>query len=145
MNKFAIIVFSGAITIALGASAQQLPQQPTHHGQHLNPAGHVIKNPYPMPAARYEITVSKSLQALRAMHPMGPITQGDINKALLLVRDCAMRVEADGIVTMGEMRMCNNMFADLKRQVSTQAMANSTTSDWERWAAQNGRTPPHHN
>ena len=137
----ASLVFAGTFVIVPGASAQQhnattnTTQQP-HTSLRAAENAAPPRNPFPIPAARYHLIISKRLQVLRAMHPVGPITQGDINKAILLMSDCASNVEADGIVTQAEMQHCNAVITALKRERTREVMATSTPEDWVRWERQ---------
>jgi hypothetical protein len=130
----AVAAFGLAFTLVdSGASAQQ--HQTTQTTQ-ATPAPHF----FPMPAATYEVVISKALEKMRAVKPVGPMTQGDLNKVILLLRECASRAEADGIVTAAEMNGCNAQIRYYKQERMVEVMANSGPSEWQRWSSQVAQT-----
>ncbi len=134
-----VLAFTVTCVVVPNASAQQRNTMTTTNGNHTTttpPNPNAVKLPYPVSAARYEQFVSARLTMLRNARPIGPLSQGDINKVILLVRDCAMRVEADGVVTHNEMRQCNAIINTFTKERVREIKASSTAEDWARWAAQ---------
>lgn len=130
----AITAFGLALTLVDGgASAQQRLTMP---GPAAHKPTHTVVNSFPMPAAQYELIVSKALEKMRGVHPVGPVTQGDLNKVILLFRDCASHVEADGYVTIAESNRCTQVVRAYKQERMVEVMANSGPSDWQRWSGQ---------
>lgn len=89
-----------------------------------------------MTAARYEQVVSKTLDRLRAMPPIGPVSRGDINALILRIRDCSSAIEADGWVTQAEASRCNAMIMGIIRQRRHEIMLSSTPEQWAQWGQQ---------
>lgn len=142
MKKLLGVLLAGVVLTSVdGASAQQKwtipgPQNTHAHTQHAQVH-------FPIPASVYELKISKALEKLRASRPVGPITQGDLNKVILLLRECASRVEADGYVTVAEMTSCNHVVYQYKQERLVEVMATSDSSDWQRWSSQTNH-PQHH-
>ena len=144
MKKLLGVLLSGVVlTFVSGASAQQKWTIPGPQNTHAHTQQHAQVH-FPIPAAVYEAKISKALEKLRTARPIGPITQGDVNKVILLIRECASRVEADGYVTAAEMTSCNNVVARYKQTRAVEVMATTDSSDWARWAAQSQHTAQHH-
>jgi hypothetical protein len=138
MRRFLAFAFAFTV-VASSASAQNqlITGSPGQRHAQVTPP-QPIRNPFPMPAARYEATVSKVLEKLRHLRPTGPVTQSDINKAILLFRDCSSNIEADGYVTMGEMKHCNQVLINFKRERQHEIMMSSSPDEWGQWARQSG-------
>jgi len=126
------------------ASAQQqtqgvrrmTPEQRAHMVQ--------LAHQFPMSADTYERTiVQKILTKARTMRPVGPVTQGDINGGILLVRDCASRVEADGIVTHAEFVYCGQVVANYQHEKLNEIIATSSPDQWKQWMQQSAATNRH--
>ena len=142
MKKLLGVLAAGALlTQVNGASAQQkwtIPGPQTHQQAH----NHVH---FPVSAAVYEVHISKALEKLRASRPIGPITQGDLNHTILILRECASRVEADGIVTVAEMNSCNHAVYSYKQGRLIEVMATTDSADWQRWSGQTQHSQHHQN
>jgi hypothetical protein len=127
-----------AMLLVVPAAAQQQQQQSTiqSHSATPNPTvnGRVIPR-FPMTSAQYEHNVGKLLDVLHKAKPTGPITSGDLNKAILIVRDCASNAEADGVVTQKEAQFCRAQLTQFKRERLREVMATSTPEQWARWRA----------
>lgn len=119
------------VAAAPTASAQQHVQQ--QHTQ-ANPQVARLAH-YPMPAATYHVHVDQLLGILRKAKPIGPITKADYDKAILMLKDCSSRAEADGVVTKAESKYCHAQLTQFKRDKLREIMANSTPQDWARWKA----------
>jgi hypothetical protein len=97
---------------AVDASAQQRPQPlPTNTGNTSTTGGDPLHKPlpplhYPAPASTYQAYVNFYAALLRQAGTKFNVAPGDIDKAMLLLKDCAARVQADGYVTLAEARYC---------------------------------------
>ncbi len=87
---------------------------------------------FPAPAATYDLYVQYWLQLIRTAGQRYHVGPGETDKVVLLVKDCAMRVEADGYVTQGEARDCRVMAMTKMHEIATpyivQAAAGKLTS-----------------
>jgi len=126
----AALVAAGLLVASPIASAQQQQQQ---HAQQHHPNANIVR--FPMPAASYHLRIDRMLTMLRKARPVGPVSQGDLNKAILIIKDCAMRAEADGIVTQAEATGCRAQLTEFKRERFREIMATSSPADWARWKA----------
>jgi hypothetical protein len=99
---------------------------------------------FPMTADAYEKIVQRVLKRVRAMRPIGPVTSGDINKGVLLFRDCTSRVESDGVVTFAEMHYCNEVIRTFQREKLHEIMMSSTPDEWKQWMQQSAAANGHH-
>ena len=98
-------------TASVSATAQQRPQPinpsdssaATTHHHNLTPLR------FPATAARYEQYVTFMMDTIRKLVGKGGVTQGDVNKFVLAVKDCASNAEADGVVTEWESRRCGDV------------------------------------
>jgi hypothetical protein len=104
MNRFAAILGVGAVVLGVSAASAQIAPQP------LPPVPDGIMNmTFPAPAARYEKFVQYFLTIIRQAPTRFHITQGDTDLLVLVVKDCAARVEADGWVTKHESKYCEKI------------------------------------
>ena len=129
MNRLAIWLVAAIGLCPTSGSAQQ--QQPQQHRAAQQHAKHVV-----MTAQQYEMVVQKGLSIMRAMRPVGPITQADINGGILLARDCATTVEADGVVTPAEYRYCSNLVGNYMNDKFHDVMLSGTPDQLAQWARQ---------
>jgi hypothetical protein len=100
------------ILVAISANAQQQPQplpQQTDATE-AAPKGPPVFHTFPVTAARYHTWLNWILSYAQKANGKGPVTQGDVNKINLRMRDCATRVEADGYVTQSEYESCIHVF-----------------------------------
>lgn len=128
------------------ASAQQQTQ--TTQVRHMTPEQRArlvqLSHQFPMSADTYERTmVQKALAKARTMRPIGPVTQGDINGGILLMRDCAARIEADGIVTHAEFAYCGQMLANYQHEKLNEIIATSSPDQWKQWMHQSAAANRH--
>ena len=91
---------------------------------------------YPMSTAAYDVYVQRALARMRALRPVGPVTQADINLGVLLYRDCTSTIEADGVVTEGEHNYCAKVLQDFMTQKMHEIMLSSTPDQWRQWMQQ---------
>lgn len=127
------VVVALASTLVPGVvAAQQRPQTPATQPAQAHPP----PPPFPMSAARYEASITKTLTHFRTMQPVGPITRGDLNVLVLRLRECATVVEADGWVTRREALSCNGVMRAYISQRRREIMLSSGPDQWKRWAQQ---------
>ena len=114
------------IGVATQANAQQRPQpvptpQPAPTDGTTTAAGrhHYPPLRFPATAARYEIYVHFLLDTIRKAAGHRGITQGDVNKAVLTLKDCTSKIEADGYVTQNENQYCMNVFSSTLHELAT--------------------------
>jgi hypothetical protein len=129
-------------TVALVAGVLFLSLLPDAHAQQTQPPHRVPG--FPMRATEFETTVQLVLTRLRSLRPVGPVTTGDINKGILLYRDCTARIEADGVVTFAEMNYCNDVLRNFEREKMREIMMSSTPDEWAKWSQQFATANPHH-
>ena len=125
-----------ATAIAVFTTSNGVAQQQRANAQQQHAHLRAMAHPGPMSAAAYEVKVQKGLNMLRAMRPFGPVTQSDINQAILLGRDCASTVEADGVVTDAEFKYCDKVMNDFYRQKLHELLVSSSPDEWKAWAQQ---------
>jgi len=63
---------------------------------------------YPTSPTQYEKVVQWELQIVRTLPQRFHLSQGETDAILLHLKDCASRVEMDGVVTLSEFQYCNN-------------------------------------
>lgn len=63
---------------------------------------------YPTSAAQYEKVVQWELQIVRSLPQRFHLSQGETDAIILHLKDCASRIEGDGVVTLSESQYCNN-------------------------------------
>ncbi len=107
------LLAAALLTASVSATAQQRPQpinpsdasssSATGHHHNLTPLR------FPATAARYEQYITFMLDTIRKLVGKGGVTQGDVNKFVLAVKDCASNAEADGVVTEWESRHCGEV------------------------------------
>jgi len=145
MKKLLGVLVAGILLTQVdGASAQQKWTIPGPQNTHAHQQGHAQVH-FPISAAIYEVHISRALEKLRAARPIGPITQGDLNHTILILRECASRVEADGVVTVAEMNSCNHAVYAYKQGRLIEVMATTDSSDWQRWSGQTQHSTHHQN
>jgi hypothetical protein len=106
------LLLAGIVFVALSADAQQAPQplpqpQPLPNAtgqQHQAPILH-----FPITAARYHTYIGGVLSNFQRLVGSHGVTQGDLNKVSLRVKDCASTAEADGWVTANEFQHCSDV------------------------------------
>ena len=97
----AILVGAAMICGASVASAQHMPLPP--------PPPEFKSMRFPAPAAKYEKVVQWYLGLIRQIPSRFHATQADTDVVILVLKDCASRVESDGIVTEGESKYCERV------------------------------------
>lgn len=95
------LVLSGSQAEAQQQAPQPVPEQTA-----------VAITSWPTTAARYHVYVTWMIKEMSKLLgvPQAHVTQGDINKVALRVKDCEASVAADGIVTRNEFRMCERVW-----------------------------------
>ena len=99
-------------TASVSATAQQRPQPINPSDSSASASGHhhnLTPLRFPATAARYDQYIAFMLDTIRKLVGKGGVTQGDVNKFVLAVKDCASNVEADGVVTEWESRRCGDV------------------------------------
>lgn len=104
MKRGVLFAATAAIAIALTgvASAQQaqpLPPLPENLG----------KLKFPMPAAQYDKIAQWVYTIIRQAPSRFHATQADADAVLLVAKECATQVEADGWVTKQESKYCERI------------------------------------
>jgi hypothetical protein len=64
---------------------------------------------FPAPASQYDKYVQYYMTLLRSLPSRMGVKQGDVDVVILLLKDCASRIEADGIVTQAESKYCETI------------------------------------
>lgn len=115
-----------ATTLMIGgsASAQQRPSPlPTGNGNSaLKPENKLPPLRFPTTAATYEQYVQYWLKLVRTATTKYRVSQGDANKVVLHLKDCASRVEADGYVTRAEANYCRTTTMSMVHEIATPYM-----------------------
>ncbi len=110
----------GGVALVLGvnvANAQQRPNMP------LPPPPKELKTlRFPAPAAKYDQVVQWYLGLIRQFPVRFHAAQADTDLLVLLVKDCASRIEADGIVTQGEHKYCERTILAKAHELMTPYM-----------------------
>ena len=105
MKKHTAIL--GAIALVLGvgvASAQE------HHFAPLpKPPDGAKQVRFPAPAAQYDKYIQWFVTLLRTLPARYNVPQSEGDVVIVLLKDCASRIEADGIVTKDESKYCENI------------------------------------
>jgi len=125
--KRGLLIAALLVGIAAQANAQQRPQPinptPAPDGTATTGGGgtnhHYPPLKFPATAARYEIYVHFLLDTIRKAAGHRGITQGDVNKAVLTLKDCTSKIEADGYVTQGENQYCMGVFSSTMHELAT--------------------------
>jgi hypothetical protein len=132
MMKYLGLLAAVALSVSMvgTAAAQQMPQPLPTNGtggtHHVTVHQDISPLRFPATAARYEVFVSFMLDGIRKMSTSrGVVTQGDINKMVLQLKECAARVEANGTVTSAENASCIGILRTSLREIrnSPQALA----------------------
>ena len=132
----ASLALGAAFTLAPSASAQQATsnlQRQMDAARKQQAQSHAAVHAFPIPASYYHAKMAKALERLRTMTLRGPITAADVNKAILRMKECEAAVTADGVVTAAEMRYCNNVMTQMRREKVHEIMATTGPDDWARW------------
>jgi len=104
MKKIGILA-AAALVLGVGiASAQMRPP----HVPLPKPPDNLKSMHFPASSAQYEKIVQWYLALIRSFPTRFRITQGDTDTIILHLKDCAGRIESDGIVTKSEADYCNN-------------------------------------
>ena len=74
---------------------------------------------FPATAARYDVYASFMVDLIRKQAGHGPITQGDVNKAVLAMKDCTSKIEAKGYVTQADATACNQVLSRTLHEIAT--------------------------
>ncbi len=102
MKRIAILT-AAALAFGVGvASAQQHIPLP-------KPPNDIKMIRYPAPSAQYDKLVQYYLTLVRSLPMRFHVSQADTDIVVLMLKDCAGRVEADGIVTKDEAKYCENI------------------------------------
>ncbi len=119
-----VLILGAFVVLAQDASAQQRPTPvpATTHGSSIKPDRPLPPLHFPTTAATYEAYVQFYLKMLREAGVRYHVDSGDTNKAILLLRDCASRVEADGYVTRNEARACHRQTMAMVHEIATPYM-----------------------
>jgi len=120
--------FVGACALAVGmllqgASANAQQTQPTPQIPLPKPAHPLPRlTHFPVPAAQYDQYVQWYLQILRQMPSRYHVTQGEVDSVILLLKDCAGKIESDGYVTRTEMDYCHNVMMSKVHEIAAPYM-----------------------
>jgi hypothetical protein len=120
MKRFLLVA---GLLLTVEAHAQQAMPQPlpqtggttttTHVRHHYPPLV------FPATAARYDVYASFMVDLIRKQAGHGPITQGDVNKAVLVMKDCTSKIEAKGYVTQADATACNQVLSQTLHEIAT--------------------------
>ena len=115
--------FVGACALAIGmllqgASANAQQRMPLPKPDH--PLPRITR--FPIPAAQYDQYVQYYLVVIRQLPARFHVAQSDADSIVLLVKDCASKVEADGYVTRSEMDYCHNIMMTKAHEVAAPYM-----------------------
>lgn len=64
---------------------------------------------FPAPATTYDKVVSWYVAMLRQVPARFHVAPGDADAVILVLKDCASRIESDGVVTEGESKYCERI------------------------------------
>jgi hypothetical protein len=116
------------VTVGAVASAQNRPQ-PIPSGDDGNAQAasstsatrpsHLPPMHYPATAWRYHKHVEFMLGLLQKAVGRAHVTQGDVNKVVLVLKDCAAHAEADGYVTREEGQHCQTVVYEKLHELAT--------------------------
>ncbi len=74
---------------------------------------------FPAPASQYDKYVQYYLVLLRSLPSRMNVRQADVDIVILLLKDCASRIEADGIVTQNEAKYCETITMNKVHELAT--------------------------
>ena len=133
MRAVGPVAFGAVLAFVFAASqaqAQQQIPQPLPAGgnqgqQQTQQHQQIAITHWPTTAGQYHVYMTWMIKEMGklvgAAH--SPVTQGDINKVTLRLKDCEASVAADGIVTHNEFRMCERVFNQVTREIKLQYLA----------------------
>jgi len=113
--KRGAILAAAAILFGVGIANAQ------HHNSPLpkppEPLPKIVH--FPAPASQYDKYVQYYLTLLRSLPAKMNVKQGDVDVVILMLKDCASRVEADGIVTQNEAKYCETITMNKVHELAT--------------------------
>lgn len=130
MKRLVGLLAAVVLLVGVDASAQQRPE-PVGGGEQQQQQQIDIPKPnqplpvlrYPAPAANYERYVQYWLQLLRSMPSSRyHVAQVDVDSAVLMLKDCSARIEADGYVTRNEAKACRKQMMAKLHEIATPYM-----------------------
>jgi hypothetical protein len=124
MKRAAVLLMAVVMGVAVSASAQQRPAPlpvpiPSNTGTASGHHGRLPVLRYPVSAAQYDQYSQFYIGLLRKAVGRQGITQGDVDKAILAIKDCAGRIEADGVVTRSESQYCRRVLREKIHELAT--------------------------